>query len=102
MPRRAPQEAVARPPTPDEWTVLIGFAALLWRRMYRRILRARSATDVKTPRASTSRSTFKNHSSTWFSHDEYVGVKCSRTFAWFRRKVRTACVLWVDRLSAIT
>ena len=32
--------------------------------MYRRNVHAKSALDVKTPRASTSRSTFENHSST--------------------------------------
>ncbi len=42
--------------------------------MYRRSFRARSAVDVKMPRDSTSRCTFENHSSTWFSHDDYVGV----------------------------
>src|SRR3954447_20563995 len=46
--------------------------------MYRRILRARSGTDVKMPRASRSRSIFENQSSTWLSHDEYVGVKRQR------------------------
>jgi hypothetical protein len=33
-------------------------------------LRAKSATDVKMPRASKSRSIFENQSSTWFSQDE--------------------------------
>ena len=30
----------------------------------------RSGTEVKTPRAMTSRSIFENHSSTWLSHEE--------------------------------
>jgi len=38
--------------------------------MYLRSLRARSATEVKTPLAMTSRWIFANHNSTWFSHDE--------------------------------
>ena len=29
-------------------------------------------------------------------------VKCSRTFGCSSKKVRTACVLWVEKLSAIT
>ena len=36
----------------------------------------RSGTEVNTPRAITSRSILANQSSTWFSHEEYVGVKC--------------------------
>ena len=36
----------------------------------------RSGTEVNTPRAITSRSILANHSSTWFSQEEYVGVKC--------------------------
>ena len=36
----------------------------------------KSDTEVKTPRTITSRSIFPNHSSTWLSHEEYVGVKC--------------------------
>ena len=36
----------------------------------------RSDTEVHTPRAITSRSILANHNSTWFSQDEYVGVKC--------------------------
>ena len=38
--------------------------------MYFISLRERSATEVKTPRAITSRSIFANQISTWFSHDE--------------------------------
>ncbi len=34
----------------------------------------KSGTEVKTPRAITSRSILANHSSTWLSQDEYVGV----------------------------
>ena len=49
----------------------------------------------------TSRSILANHSSTWFSHEEYVGMKCSRTFGCVSRKSRTACVLCADRLSRI-
>src|SRR5436190_547643 len=37
--------------------------------MYRRILCARSGTDVKMPRANRSRSILENQSSTWFSQD---------------------------------
>ena len=40
------------------------------------IFRLRSFTDVKMPRAMTSRSSFENQISTWLSHEEYVGVKC--------------------------
>ncbi len=47
--------------------------------MYRLSFRARSETDVNTPRAITSRSTRANQISTWFSQEEYVGVKCSCT-----------------------
>lgn len=36
----------------------------------------RSETEVNTPRAMTSRSILANHSSTWLSQEEYVGVKC--------------------------
>lgn len=35
-----------------------------------------SGTEVNTARAMTSRSILANHSSTWFSQEEYVGVKC--------------------------
>jgi hypothetical protein len=35
-----------------------------------------SGTEVKTPRAITLRSILANHSSTWLSQDESVGVKC--------------------------
>ena len=45
--------------------------------MYRIRLLFRSATELYTPRVITSREIFANHSSTWFYHDEYVGVKCS-------------------------
>ena len=49
---------------------------LLYWRMYRMSFLFRSATEVKTPRAMTSRSILANHSSTWLSQEEYVGVKC--------------------------
>jgi|SRR5579863_932426 len=39
-------------------------------------LRLRSGTEVKTPRAMTSRSILANHSSTWLSHEEEVGEEC--------------------------
>jgi len=42
--------------------------------MYRISFRRRSVTEAYTPQAVTSRSIFENQSSTWFSHDEYVGV----------------------------
>ena len=48
--------------------------------MYLRSLRARSATEEKTPREITSRWILPNQISTWLSHDEYVGVKWKRTF----------------------
>ena len=53
-----------------------GLAFLLYWRMYRMSFLLRSVTEVNTPRAMTSRSILANHNSTWFSQDEYVGVKC--------------------------
>ena len=44
--------------------------ALMYWRMYRMSFRRRSGTEVKTPRAMTSRSIRANHSSTWLSQDE--------------------------------
>jgi hypothetical protein len=38
-------------------------------------LRAKSETEVKMPRAMTSRSILANQISTWLSQEEYVGVK---------------------------
>jgi hypothetical protein len=38
----------------------------------------KSETEVNTPRAITSRSILPNHSSTWLSHEEYVGVHRDR------------------------
>lgn len=38
--------------------------------MYRSSLRRRSVTEVKMPRAMTSRSILEKQSSTWFNHDE--------------------------------
>ena len=43
--------------------------ALLYWRMYRISFRRRLETEVKTPRAMTSRSILANHSSTWLSQD---------------------------------
>jgi hypothetical protein len=40
-----------------------------WRK-YRMSIRRKSGTEVKTPRAMTSRSIRANHSSTWLSQDE--------------------------------
>jgi len=37
---------------------------------------SRSLIDVKTPRVMTSRWMRANQFSTWFNHDEYVGVQC--------------------------
>src|SRR5438132_8477031 len=37
-------------------------------------LASQSATEVKIPRAITSRSILENQSSTWFSQDEWMGV----------------------------
>ena len=42
---------------------------MYWR-MYRMSVRRRSRTQVKTPRAITSRSIRANHSSTWLNQDE--------------------------------
>jgi hypothetical protein len=44
--------------------------ALLYWRLYRISFRYRWCTEVKTPRAMTSRSILANHSSTWLSQDE--------------------------------
>ncbi len=44
------------------------FGAGLYRRMYHMSFLFRSGTEVKTPRAITSRSILTNHSATWFSH----------------------------------
>jgi Transposase IS66 family len=52
---------------------------------YRRSFRARSKTEEKTPRAMTSRSILANQSSTWLSHEEYVGVKWKHTMDHARR-----------------
>src|SRR6218665_3067859 len=41
----------------------------------------------------------ENQFSTWFSHDEYVGVKCMRTLPCSTRKSRTRWVLWLLTLS---
>ena len=64
--------------------------------------RLRSGTEVKTPRAMTSRSILANHSSTWLSQEEYVGVKCNGTLGSWARNASTRAVLYVERLSAIT
>jgi len=48
----------------------IGRACLVYARMYLINLRRRSPTEVKTPRAITSRSILANHSSSWFNQDE--------------------------------
>jgi hypothetical protein len=48
--------------------------ALLYWRMYRMSFLFKSETEVNTPRAMTSRSISPNHSLTWLSHEEYVGV----------------------------
>src|SRR6218665_3355718 len=44
----------------------------------------------------------ENQFSTWFSHDEYVGVKCMRTLPCCTRKSRTRWVLWLLTLSQMT
>src|SRR5262252_423038 len=80
----------------------MALGALLYWRMYRISFRRRSATEVKTPRAMTSRSILANHSSTWLSQDEYVGVKCRWTVGWRPKNSVTCWVLCADRLSAIT
>src|SRR5688500_19856662 len=60
----------------------------------------RSATEVNTPRAITSRSIFANQISTWLSHEEYVGVKWNFTLGLSSRNSLTALVLWAERLSS--
>ncbi len=65
-------------------------------------VRLRSGTEVKIPRAITSRSILANHSSTWLSPEEYVGVKCGYTFGCWARNASTRAVLCAARLSAIT
>jgi hypothetical protein len=64
----------------SEYRQLKGRAVLEYARMERVSLRARSRTELKTPRAMTWRSILENQISTWFSQDEYVGVKWSFTF----------------------
>src|SRR6218665_2838416 len=44
----------------------------------------------------------ENQFSTWFSHDEYVGVKCMRTLPCCTRKSRTRWVLGLLTLSQMT
>ena len=61
--------------------------------MYRMSLRERSCTELNTPRAITSRSIRANQISTWFSQDEYVGVKCSLTSECDSRNSATFFVL---------
>src|ERR1700730_9285267 len=80
----------------------IGFAILAYDLMYRISFRFRSATELKIPRSITSRWIFENQISTWFSHEEYVGVKCSRTFGLAFKNSSTFFVLCADRLSRIT
>lgn len=53
---------------------MIGFASLLYWRMYRMSFLSRSLTEVKMPRVITSRWMRANQFSTWLSQDEYVGV----------------------------
>ena len=66
--------------------------------MYRRSFRARPAIDVKMPRDSTSRSTFENHGSNWFIHDDYVGVKGNVTFECSCRNASTSVVLVSEQI----
>jgi hypothetical protein len=51
-----------------------GLAALLYCLVLSHQRPSEIVTEVNTPGAMTSRSIFDNQSSTWFSHDEYVGV----------------------------
>src|ERR1700745_2377581 len=76
--------------------------ALLYWWMYRMSFRRRSGTEVKTPRAMTSRSILANHNSTWLSQEEKVGAKCKWTLGGRSRNSVTRLVLCADRLSAIT
>src|SRR5207244_10728418 len=70
--------------------------------MYRMSFRRRSGTEVKTPRAMTSRSILANHSSTWLSQEEYVGLKCRCTLGYWARNALTRVVMCAERSSAIT
>ena len=65
-------------------------------------VRLRADTEVKTPRAITSRSILANHRSTGLSQEEDVGVTCSGTLGYRARHASTRAVLCAERLSAIT
>jgi hypothetical protein len=58
----------------SEYFRMIGFASLLYWRMYRMSFLSRSLVEVKMPRVITSRWMRANQFSTWFSQDEHVGV----------------------------
>src|SRR6218665_260579 len=74
----------------------------LYLRMQRMSFLLRSGTEVNTPRAITSRSILANHSSTWLSHDEQVGVKGIRKFGCSLRNASPSWVLCAERLSTMT
>lgn len=54
-----------------------GFGSLLYRRMKYMVFLSRSLMRVNTTRVMTSRWMRANQFSTRFSHEAYVGVKCS-------------------------
>ena len=54
------------------------------------------------PRSITWRWIFANQISTWFSQEEYVGVKWNFTLGFASRKLPTAGALCAERLSRMT
>src|SRR6266540_3454268 len=61
-----------------------------------------SSREQKTPRSRRRRCSSANHRSTWLSHEEYVGVKCSANRGCASSHRWTARALWAERLSQIT
>src|SRR5260370_42019595 len=60
-----------------------------------------SSIEQKTPRSSRRRCSSADHRSTWFSHEEYVGVKCSWHLGGSSSHLLTAGALCTERLSQI-
>src|SRR5713101_1713776 len=60
-----------------------------------------SSIEQKTQRSSRRRCSSANHRSTWFSHEEYVGVKCSAKRGCSSSHLLTAGALCTERLSQI-
>src|SRR5260370_36928586 len=58
-----------------------------------------SSMEQKTPRSSRRRCSSANHRSTWFSHEEDVGVKCSAQRGRSTSHLLTAGALCTGRLS---